>query len=142
MLVSAIKISAECRRMGALAHHIGTAASRSHPAPAIPDELSEIFRRMGDVASRIADGARITLTTSDALDAARLEVDDDAMDGLLRALFRALVDNWSHGVEAAVNVALTGRYYERFADHAVAIAQSVIFIETAMRPHVGAPHVG
>ena len=142
MLVSAIKISAECRRMGALAHHIGTAASRSYPAPAIPDELSEIFRRMGDVASRIADGARITLTTSDALDAARLEVDDDAMDGLLRALFRALVDNWSHGVEAAVNVALTGRYYERFADHAVTIAQSVIFIETAMRPHVGAPHVG
>jgi phosphate transport system protein len=141
MLVSAIKISAECRRMGALAHHIGTAASRSYPAPAIPDELSEIFRRMGDVASRIADGARITLTTSDALDAARLEVDDDAMDGLLRALFRALVDNWSHGVEAAVNVALTGRYYERFADHAVAIAQCVIFIETAMRPHVGAPHV-
>ena len=142
MLVSAIKISAECRRMGALAHHIGTAASRSYPAPAIPDELSEIFRRMGDVASRIADGARITLTTSNALDAARLEVDDDAMDGLLRALFRALVDNWSHGVEAAVNVALTGRYYERFADHAVAISQSVIFIETAMRPHVGAPHVG
>ena len=142
MLVSAIKISAECRRMGALAHHIGTAASRSYPARAIPDELSEIFRRMGDVASRIADGARTTLTTSDALDAARLEVDDDAMDGLLRALFRALVDNWSHGVEAAVNVALTGRYYERFADHAVAIAQSVIFIETAMRPHVGAPHVG
>jgi phosphate transport system protein len=142
MLVSAIKISAECRRMGALAHHIGTAAGRSYPAPAIPDELSEIFRRMGDVASRIADGARTTLTTSDALDAARLEVDDDAMDGLLRALFRALVDNWSHGVEAAVNVALTGRYYERFADHAVAIAQSVIFIETAMRPHVGAPHVG
>jgi phosphate transport system protein len=142
MLVSAIKISADCRRMSALAHHIGTAASRSYPAPAIPDELSEIFRRMGDVASRIADGARITLTTSDALDAARLEVDDDAMDGLLRALFRALVDNWSHGVEAAVNVALIGRYYERFADHAVAIAQSVIFIETAMRPHVGAPHVG
>lgn len=142
MLVSAIKISAECRRMGALAHHIGTAASRSYPAPAIPDELSEIFRRMGDVASRIADGARITLTTSDALDAARLEIDDDAMDGLLRTLFRALVDNWSHGVEAAVNVALIGRYYERFADHAVGIAQSVIFIETAMRPHVGAPHVG
>ena len=142
MLISAIKISADCRRMAALALHIGTAAGRSYPAPAIPDELSEIFRRMGDVASRIADGARITLTKGDALDAARLEVDDDAMDGLLRALFRALVDNWSHGVEAAVNVALIGRYYERFADHAVAIAQSVIFIETAMRPHVGSPHVG
>jgi phosphate transport system protein len=142
LLVSAIKISAECRRMGALAHHIGTAASRSYPVPAIPDELSRIFRRMGDVASRIADGAGVTLKISDAQDAARLEVDDDAMDGLRRALFRALVDDWSHGVETAVNVALLGRYYERFADHAVAIAQSVIYIVTGAKPKDRAHHVG
>jgi phosphate transport system protein len=142
MLVSAIKISAECRRMGALAHHIGAAASRSYPGPAIPEELAGIFRRMGDVASRIADGAGFTLQTSDAQDAARLEVDDDAMDGLRRALFRALVADWSHSVETAVNVALLGRYYERFADHAVAIAQSVIFILTGTKPDEGTPHVG
>jgi phosphate transport system protein len=142
MLVAAIKISAECRRMGALAHHIGAAASRSYPAPAIPEELSGIFRRMGNVASRIADGARVTLHTCDAQDAARLEVDDDAMDGLRRALFRALVHDWPHGVKTAVNVALLGRYYERFADHAVAIAQSVIFIVTGMKPHDRARHVG
>ena len=141
LLVSAIKISAECQRMGALAHHIGTAASRSYPAQAIPDELWGIFRRMGDVASRIADGARVTLEISDAQDAARLEVDDDAMDGLRRALFRALVDAWSHGVETAVNVALLGRYYERFADHAVAIAQSVIFIVNGSKSDDGAPYV-
>ena len=90
LLVSAMKISAECRRMGALAHHIGTAASRSYPVPALPDELSRIFRRMGDVASRIADGAAVTLKIGDAQDAARLEVDDDVMDGLRRTLFRAL----------------------------------------------------
>jgi phosphate transport system protein len=142
LLVSAIKISAECRRMGVLAHHIGTAAGRSYPVPAVPDELSRIFRRMGDVASRIADGAGVTLKISDAEDAARLEVDDDAMDGLRRALFRALVDDWSHGVETAVNVALLGRYYERFADHAVAIAQSVIFIVTGAKPDDRADHVG
>ena len=142
LLVSAIKIGAECRRMVALAHHIGTAASRSYPFPAVPDELSRIFRRMGDVASRIADGAGVTLKISDAQDAARLEVDDDAMDGLRRALFRALVDDWSHGVETAVNVALLGRYYERFADHAVAIAQSVIFIVTGAQPDDRADHVG
>lgn len=142
LLVSAIKISAGCRRMVALAHHIGTAASRSYPFPAVPDELSRIFRRMGDVASRIADGAGVTLKISDAQDAARLEVDDDAMDGLRRALFRALVDDWSHGVETAVNVALLGRYYERFADHAVAIAQSVIFIVTGAKPDDRADHVG
>ncbi len=41
LLVSAIKISAECRRMGALAHHIGTAASRSYPVPALPRRIVE-----------------------------------------------------------------------------------------------------
>jgi phosphate transport system protein len=43
ILVSALKISAECRRMGEPAHHIGMAAERLHPAPAIPEELSVSF---------------------------------------------------------------------------------------------------
>jgi phosphate transport system protein len=141
MLVSAIKISAECRRMGELAHHIGMAAKRQYPAPAIPEELSGSFRWMGDVASRIADDARVTLLTSDARDAAPVEVDDDTMDGLRRALFWALLDNWSHGVETAVNVALLGSHYERFADHAVALEQSVIFMVTGAKPRIGAPAV-
>jgi phosphate transport system protein len=141
ILVSAIKIGAECRRMGALAHHIGAIAARAHPAPAIPAQLSGIFRRMGDIASRIADGAAVTLRTSDTYDAGRLEV-DDAMDGLRRTLFRALVHDWPHGVEKAVNVALLGRYYERFADHAVTIAQSVVFIVTGAKANNGPHPVG
>jgi phosphate transport system protein len=96
---------------------------------------------MGDVASRIADDARVTLLSGDALDATGVEV-EDTMDGLHRALFRALLDKRSYGVETAVNVALLGRYYERFADHAVAIAQSVIFMVTGTKPRIGAPHAG
>jgi hypothetical protein len=46
MLVSALKISAECWRMGLLAHHIGMAARHSCSAPAIPDAILEIFRRV------------------------------------------------------------------------------------------------
>ena len=142
MLVSAIKISAECWRMGLLAHHIGMAARHFCSAPAIPDEILGIFRRVEDVASEIADDARATLLASDALDATRLEVDDAEMDSLRRALFRALLDNRSHGVETAVDVALLGRYYERLADHVVAFAQSVILMVTGPKPHVGAPHIG
>ena len=141
MLVSAIKISAECWRMGLLAHHIGMAATHFCSAPAIPDEILGIFRRMADVASEITDDARATLLTSDALDATRLEVDDAAMDSLRRALFRALRNNRSRGVETAVDVALLGRYYERLADHVVAFAQSVILMVTGPKPHVGAHHV-
>jgi phosphate transport system protein len=37
---------------------------------------------------------------------------------------------WKHGVAAAVDVTLLGRYYERFADHAVEIGRRVIFQAT------------
>ena len=37
---------------------------------------------------------------------------------------------WTHGVESAVDVALLGRFYERFADHAVEIGRRVIFQAT------------
>jgi phosphate transport system protein len=33
---------------------------------------------------------------------------------------------WKHGVATAVDVTLLGRYYERFADHAVQLARRVI----------------
>jgi phosphate transport system protein len=141
MLVSAIKVSAGCWRMGLLAHHIGMAASRCYPAPAIPDELSGIFRKMGDLASAIADDARAILL-SDALDVASLEVGEDAVDGLSHTLLGALVGNSSHDVETAVNVVLLGRYYERLADHAVALARSVIVMTTGRKLPIRAPEVG
>jgi phosphate transport system protein len=67
----------------------------------------------------------------DPLKAARIRQDDDAMDELHRHLFTVLMDQeWKHGVAAAVDVTLLGRYYERFADHAVQLARRVIFQTT------------
>jgi phosphate transport system protein len=41
-----------------------------------------------------------------------------------------LSDDWSHGVEAAIDVTLLSRFYERFGDHAVSVARRVIHIVT------------
>jgi phosphate transport system protein len=41
---------------------------------------------------------------------------------------------WQHGVAAAVDVTLLGRFYERFADHAVEVARRVIFQATGKFP--------
>ena len=50
------------------------------------------------------------------------------MDRLHRGLFLALLDeHWKHGIETAVDVTLCGRYYERFADHAVSVAKRMVF---------------
>ena len=84
------------------------------------------------------------LITKDIADALRLEQDDDRMDELHRTLFQHLLDDrWTHGVETAVDVALVGRYYERFADHAVSVAKRIVSLVTgeyadelpADRPH-------
>ena len=72
----------------------------------------------------------------DAVDQARLiREEDDAMDDLHRHLFSVMMDReWKHGVAAAVDVTLLGRFYERFADHAVEISRRVIFQVTGRLP--------
>jgi phosphate transport system protein len=53
------------------------------------------------------------------------------MDKLHRKLISTLVDSsWSHGVEAAIDLTLLGRYYERYADHAVSVSRRVYFLVT------------
>jgi phosphate transport system protein len=58
------------------------------------------------------------------------------MDALHRELFTLLLaDDWDHGIETAVDVTLCGRYYERFADHAVLIAEETVTEVTGRRTH-------
>lgn len=133
-MVMAIKAAGDIDRMGSLANHVAKIAIRRYPGYAVPDTLFPLVRRMGDVATRMADSAGAVLNSTDAAEASRLAVDDDAMDGLRRALFRSLLDNWPYGVEAAIDVALLGRYYERFADHAVSIAGGVVYLVTGELP--------
>ncbi|HET6735175.1 phosphate signaling complex PhoU family protein, partial [Mycobacterium sp.] len=74
------------------------------------------------------NSAQEVLVTRDPEKAARIQEEDDAMDDLHRHLFTVLMDReWKHGVAAAVDVTLLGRFYERFADHAVEVARRVIF---------------
>jgi phosphate transport system protein len=84
------------------------------------------------------------LVTRDPEKAARIREEDDAMDDLHRHLFTVLMDReWRHGVAAAVDVTLLGRFYERFADHAVEVARRVIFQVTGKHPdeeEIPAPH--
>ena len=53
------------------------------------------------------------------------------MDDLHRKLISVLLsDDWSFGIESAIDMTLLGRYYERFGDHAVSIANRVYFTVT------------
>src|SRR6266571_2493248 len=82
-------------------------------------------------AALIAGKVAEVLESADAARAAELERDDDEMDELLRQLYGLMLGTaWRHGVEPAVDGALLGRWYERFADHAVNAGRSVLYFVT------------
>jgi phosphate transport system protein len=131
IVVTSLRMSADLERCGALAQHVAKVARRRFPDSAVPRDLQATILEMGQLAQRLMAKATEVLLTKDVELAMQLEEDDDAMDALHRTLFQHLLDDrWNHGVETAVDVTLLGRYYERFADHAVSIAQRVVFLVT------------
>ncbi|GIG85459.1 phosphate signaling complex protein PhoU [Plantactinospora endophytica] len=130
-LVTALHVAADLERMGDLADHVAKTAVRRHPSPAVPAELRRVFTEMAGVADRIADKIANVLSKPDADLAAELDRDDDAMDDLHRELFAVLLaDDWPYGVETAIDATLLGRFYERYADHAVNAGRRVVYLVT------------
>jgi phosphate transport system protein len=125
---SSMQNVADVERMGALALHVAKTARRRHPAHAIPENLNSYFAEMGRIAVDIGRDVRDVVLSGDPDKAAKLAEDDDAMDARYLNLFSVLLDHkWPFPVATAVDVTLLGRYYERFADHAVDIGRRVIF---------------
>jgi phosphate transport system protein len=135
VVVAAIHGAGDIERMGDLALHVAQAARRRHPQPVLPAEVRASFAEMGTIAVALARKAACAIRTRDADIAATLEADDDAMDDLHRHIFRLLMaPDWAHGVAPAVDITLLGRFYERYADHAVTVARRVVYVVTGRMP--------
>ena len=135
LVVGSMQNVADAERMGGLALHVAKIARRRHPAHALPEEVRGYFAEMGTIAVDLGNSAQEVVLSHDPAQAARISRDDDAMDDLHKHLFRVLMDKqWKHGVAAAVDVTLLGRFYERFADHAVEIGRRVVFEVTGETP--------
>jgi phosphate transport system protein len=135
IVVSAIHGAGDIERMGDLALHVAQTARRRHPQPVLPDEVAPYFAEMGRVGCALARKAADVIRSRDLTRAAELEADDDAMDDLHRHMFSVLMDrNWSHGVGPAIDITLLARFYERYADHAVAVARRIVYVVTGRMP--------
>ena len=135
IVVAALHAADHLTQMGKLARHIAKITQLKYPNPMIPGEIRPVFARMGLLASQLATDAATAIEHRDPLAGDRLAETDDEMDTLHRHLLGILFTaSWPHGVEPAVDVALISRYYERFADHAVAIAQQVCYLTTGRIP--------
>ena len=127
-LVTALRMSADLERMGDMAHHIAKITRLRHPGAAVPSELLLTIEEMGKVARLISDKVGGIINSKDIDKALEVEKDDDEMDLLHRKLFTALLEpTWPHGIETAIDMTLIGRYYERYADHAVSVSRRIHF---------------
>lgn len=134
-IVSALRMVFELARMGDLAAHVAKIARLRYPEKAVPEDLVANFSRMSEVADHMIAAAGRTLDERDVDEARKLAENDEEMDELRRQQFSLLLsDDWAHGVEKAVDAALLGRYYERIADHAVALGRRIIYVITGEIP--------
>jgi phosphate transport system protein len=134
-IVATLRMVTELERMGDLAAHVAKIARLRYPESAVPETLRPSFIRMGDVAEKMVISAGQTLNDRNIQTAQELRARDEEMDELRRTQFRVLLGgDWPYGVEAAVDVALLGRYYERIADHAASMGRRIIYVVTGEFP--------
>ncbi len=135
VLITTLHLVADLERMGDLALHVAKIARLRYPEVAVPAESRDVIAQMGAVAGSLVTKVADVVQGRDIELAQAIEAEDDSMDALRRKLFTIVLSpNWSHGTEAAIDMTLLGRYYERYADHAVAVARRTIFIVTGELP--------
>jgi len=137
-LVAALRMVSELERMGDLSVHVAKIARLRVPEIAVPEPARPTVLRMATVAEEMVSRVTRIIGDRDVEAAEELELMDDEMDQLRVTTFsQLLAGEWDHGIESAVDIALLGRYYERIADHAVSVANRVVFVVTGRNP-VGA----
>jgi phosphate transport system protein len=134
-IIGGLRMVSSLERMGDLARHVATIARMRYPDHAVPADIEPIFAEAAQVADKLVVKTRDVLVERDLSLAAEIARDDDRMDALHREVFaRVLDENWAHGMEAAIDVTLLGRFYERYADHSVSLARRMVQLVTGVLP--------
>ncbi|MEZ5145248.1 MAG: phosphate signaling complex protein PhoU [Acidimicrobiales bacterium] len=140
-LITALKLTSEIERSGDLMVNVAKAARRLYGAILDP-KLRGLIERMSEEAARLFRLSIDAYVEHNEGLAAALDDMDDILDATHQDFIQAIFESHQAGtieVEAAVQLALVGRYYERIGDHAVNIGQRVEFMVTGWLPeHTGA----
>lgn len=125
------RVVTDIAHCGDLTRSIAKLTRRHYPGRVVPPPMEETIAEMADSARKLLRRAGCTLCNQDASVTRELEPDDGRVAELHRALLCETIANTNCGaVDAAIDVALCGRYYERIADHAVAIASQIVYLST------------
>ncbi len=131
----------DLERSGDLVTNIAKAIGRV-AGVSLSQEIIDLIKQMGEQAAHLTTIAITSYDNSDADMAATVGDLDDVLDELQRKYLEQVFSNSKHGeitIQQAVQLAVVGRFYERIGDHAVNIAERVLFLVTGSLPeHSGA----
>ena len=139
-VVTAIRLTSEIERSGDLMVNVAKAARRLYGSP-VPPALQGLLQAMAHEGVRLYRLAMDAYADGDATLAAAIDDMDDRLDQIHRDYIQAILEHYAdvRDVQAAVQLALVGRYYERIGDHAVNIGERVQYMVTGSLPeHAGA----
>jgi phosphate transport system protein len=135
-ILATLRIAHELERSADLSVNIAKTTRRLYPTSLDP-KVRGIVDQMGRQAANQTRLALDAFADADPTWARALADMDDAMDELTKSLFRyvlSLAPADEAAVQQAVQIALVGRHFERIADHAVTIAERVVFMATGEYP--------
>jgi phosphate transport system protein len=121
-LVTAVRLSSEIERSGDLVVNVAKSARRIYGMPIDP-KVRGLLQAMDEEARRLYRHALDAYAEGDEAKAAALDDMDDTLDAV-----------HADYIQAAVQLALVGRYYERIGDHAVNIGERVRYMVSGWLP--------
>jgi phosphate transport system protein len=140
-IVAALRLVSEIERSADLMVNVAKGARRIYPCDMGP-RLRGLIERMSQEAARLFKLAIDAYVEHDAALASALDDMDDRLDQLHKDYIQAIFESHHEAtidLQAAVQLALIGRYYERIGDHAVNIGTRVEYMVTGWLPeHSGA----
>ncbi|MDN5344546.1 MAG: phosphate transport system protein [Clostridia bacterium] len=134
-LATVMRVGKELERIGDYAVNIAEVAERLAKLGPYFKPLVDI-PRMSDLARAMLRRSLRALVDRDLVAAGEIVRADDAVDRLFEDLYDELVGFMKQGpeyVDQASYLALVARYLERIADHAVNVAEMVVYRETGER---------
>lgn len=135
-IVTALRLTSEIERSGDLVVNIMKGARRMYGVEFDP-RLRGLIARMSEQAQRLFKLAMDAYVEHNAGLAAALDDMDDRLDLLHKDYIQAIFESHSStniDLQAAVQLALIGRYYERIGDHAVNMGERVRYMVTGWLP--------
>lgn len=138
-LVALLRLTTDVDRSAALLRHVSETLYRFDPR-FLPDDMRLQLQELATRATAVFRAGIDAWRRRDALAVTEVDRLDDAVDKLQETVLLRAAELEEERSSDMIVLGLIARYYERIADHGVAIAQDAAFVATGQRVRIVPSH--